>query len=484
MYEKSSKGWLKHFDFIVLDLICLQVAFILAYFIRHGNASLYSSLLYRVVSIFLVFGDIGVMFFHETFRNVLKRGYYREFVITVRHVVCVEALAVLVLYSVHESERYSRMVLYLTGILYGLISYIVRIIWKRHLKKKMAVGGKYRSLLIVTNSDIAADVVSCFKTRNYEMFHIAGVVLLDQDRTGEVIEGIPVVSGVEGAADYVCRAWIDEVFIRLAPGYPFPKEVVNRFVETGVILHMDLERLGLTFGERYMVERIGGYAVLTTSVNYVTSRQAFLKRACDIAGGLVGCALTAVIFLFVAPAIYINSPGPIFFSQIRVGKNGKKFKMYKFRSMYLDAEERKQELMKENRIKDGKMFKVDFDTRIIGNKILPDGRRKTGIGHFIRTASLDEFPQFFNVLKGDMSLIGTRPPTLDEFEQYESHHRARLAVRPGITGMWQVSGRSDITDFEEVVKLDLKYIMEWSLALDLKILVKTIQVVTKGEGAL
>ena len=158
--------------------------------------------------------------------------------------------------------------------------------------------------------------------------------------------------------------------------------------------------------------------------------------------------------------------------------------MYKFRSMYMDAEERKKELMKDNRIGDGKMFKLDFDPRVIGNKILPDGRKKTGIGQFIRNTSIDEFPQFFNVLKGDMSLVGTRPPTEDEWENYDLHHRARLAMKPGITGLWQVSGRSTITDFEEVVKLDTKYIQEWSMALDLRILVKTVMAVVKGEGSM
>ena len=130
------------------------------------------------------------------------------------------------------------------------------------------------------------------------------------------------------------------------------------------------------------------------------------------------------------------------------------------------------------------MFKMDFDPRIIGNKILPDGTRKTGIGEFIRKTSLDEFPQFINILLGDMSLVGTRPPTVDEWELYEPHHRARMSFRPGLTGMWQVSGRSNITDFEEVVKLDTQYISEWSLRLDMKILWKTVWSVLKSDGAM
>ena len=150
----------------------------------------------------------------------------------------------------------------------------------------------------------------------------------------------------------------------------------------------------------------------------------------------------------------------------------------------MDAEERKQELMAQNRVKDGMMFKLDWDPRIIGNKILPDGTKKTGIGEFIRAMSLDEWPQFLNVLKGDMSLVGTRPPTVDEWEKYDLHHRVRLAAKPGITGMWQISGRSNITDFEEVVKLDSKYIRNWNIGLDIKILFKTVMVVLKRDGSI
>lgn len=225
---------------------------------------------------------------------------------------------------------------------------------------------------------------------------------------------------------------------------------------------------------------MGNYTVVTTCINMASAGQLVLKRIMDICGGLAGCILTGIIFLFVAPAIYIKSPGPIFFSQYRVGKNGRKFKIYKFRSMYMDAEERKKELMKQNRVSDGLMFKMENDPRVIGSEKGPG----KGIGNFIRKISLDEFPQFFNVLKGDMSLVGTRPPTVDEWEKYELHHRARLAIKPGLTGMWQVSGRSEITDFEEVVKLDTKYISEWSFMLDIKILFKTVLIVLGQKGSM
>lgn len=190
----------------------------------------------------------------------------------------------------------------------------------------------------------------------------------------------------------------------------------------------------------------------------------------DIIGSLIGCVLTLLITPFVALAIKIDSPGPVFFSQTRIGKNGRRFKIWKFRSMYTDAEARKKELEAQNEIK-GLMFKMEDDPRI------------TKVGKFIRKTSIDETPQFFNILVGDMSLVGTRPPTEDEFEQYNGYYRRRMSITPGLTGMWQVSGRSDIQDFEEIVKLDLEYIDNWSLLLDIKILFKTVFIVLGRKGS-
>ena len=227
------------------------------------------------------------------------------------------------------------------------------------------------------------------------------------------------------------------------------------------------------------MSKLGRNSVLTVSVTLTGKFQVFAKRALDILGGLLGFILTGILTVFLSPLIFVQSPGPIFFSQQRVGRNGKIFRIYKFRSMYMDAEERKAEFAMHNEIAGGMMFKMENDPRIIGSEKGP-GR---GIGNFIRRYSLDEFPQFLNVLKGEMSLVGTRPPTIDEWEKYELHHRSRLAIKPGITGLWQVSGRSNIRDFEEVVKLDTKYISEWSIGLDIRILLKTVLVMFKKDGA-
>ena len=296
--------------------------------------------------------------------------------------------------------------------------------------------------------------------------------------------GVPVVCKYADLVEYVCHEWVDEIFIFMNSDLDYPMELVEDFNQMGITTHVAIARTRSQEDPKQFVERIGGVVYMTKTMNYASARQLFLKRAIDIAGGLVGCLLMVLIMIVVGPIIYLSSPGPIFFAQERIGRNGRKFKMYKFRSMYMDAEERKKELMSQNKIGDGMMFKMDFDPRIIGNKILPDGTKKTGIGQFIRRTSLDEFPQFINVLKGDMSLVGTRPPTIDEWEKYESHHRARMAFRPGITGLWQVSGRSNITDFEEVVNLDTKYIDNWSIGQDVKIMLKTVKSILVNEGAM
>ena len=189
----------------------------------------------------------------------------------------------------------------------------------------------------------------------------------------------------------------------------------------------------------------------------------------DTVLSLIAFIILSPLLLITALAVKISSPGPVLFKQQRLGLHGKVFTIYKFRSMYKDAEERKKELESQNEM-NGFMFKMKEDPRI------------TKVGKFIRKTSIDELPQFYNVLKGDMSLVGTRPPTVDEFRQYESHQKRRLSAKPGITGLWQVSGRNEIKDFEDVVKLDVQYIDNWSIGLDIKIILKTIKVVFEKGG--
>lgn len=481
MYKKGSKGWFKHGDFLVLDLICLHIAFVLSYVIRHGFINPYRIEVYRSMAIFLTMADIMIIFLFETLKNVLKRGYYKEFAAIVQQTLILELLATLYLFSVQDGFIYSRITLYAMGLIYLLVTYFVRLGWKRLLRKRLK--DERTSLIIITTESMAESVVHEIVAYSFERYKLAGIVVIDKNMEGQSVHKIPVVATVRTAADFVCREWVDEALVVMPPRDPLPEQLINQLSETGITVHINVGQLPEFEGKRQFVEKIGRYTVLSTSINYATDKQLLGKRILDIIGGLVGCLITIVLFIFIAPAIKKESPGPVFFTQTRIGKNGRKFKMYKFRSMYMNAEEMKKELMDQNNMKDGMMFKMDFDPRVIGNKILPNGQKKTGIGDFIRRTSLDEFPQFFNVLKGDMSLVGTRPPTLDEWEKYELRHRARLSIKPGITGLWQVSGRSKITDFEEVVKLDKQYITDWSMGLDFRILFKTIQSVIKKDGA-
>ena len=477
---------MKHVDFIILDILCLQVALTLAYACSGYGWDIYTPILYRNVAMFLGLADLMLLICRETMKGVIRREHFREFTMTVKQAVFIEGIALLYLFLLQEGQNYSRLVLLLMPVCYSVVAYAVRELWKWHLQKKKTSDEGKSALLIAASEDVVERVVKTIKENNYAQYIVAGISLIGGGKysVGEKIDGVPVVAEEAGIPHYVCQDWIDEVLVVTSDEVPYPGKLLSQLMETGVTVHLGLAKVMSEPGKKQFVEKIGPYTVLTTSINYASSFQLFLKRVMDIMGGLVGCTITVLLLPFVGTAIYLASPGPIFFAQERVGKNGKRFKMYKFRSMYMDAEARKAELMKDNRLGDGKMFKLDFDPRVIGNKILPDGSHKTGIGDFIRRTSLDEFPQFFNVLKGDMSIVGTRPPLISETNLYELHHKARLAIKPGITGMWQVSGRSDITDFEEVVRLDREYISNWNIGMDIKILVKTVMVVLKEDGSM
>ena len=480
MYRRSKSNLKMHWDFIVLDMLCLVVSLLSAYWISFGF-TMEIDLVYANIFFFLLLFDFFVIVCTGAFQDVLSRGYWKEFLATFRQAVLIELVFVAYLFITH-SEQYLRLVIFLCGFYYLVLCYVVKIAWKAFVKKRRTL--EQASLIIITSFSSAEHVAEMIRSNIYENYRVMGIIIIDKDMAGQEIGGVKVLTDSKTTLDYVCRNWVDEVLFDVPSDMDLPEGMVRGLSEMGVVVHLKIDEQSTDDGCKRFVERFGHYAVLTMSINYASDVQLLIKRLMDIVGGLAGCLATAVLFLFLAPAIYIQSPGPIFFTQIRVGKNGKKFKMYKFRSMNVNAEQEKKELEEQNRVKDGMMFKLEYDPRIIGSKRLPDGTVKKGLGNIIRDYSLDEFPQFLNVLKGDMSLVGTRPPTVDEWEKYELHHRSRLAAKPGITGMWQVSGRSEITDFEEVVKLDLQYIREWNLGLDIKILLKTIAVVFKKRGSM
>ena len=521
MYKRSNLNWMKHLDFILIDLLSLFLAIFAAYWIYNDSPTLFRTEFYRNITLLLLGLDLFFIVVFNPLHNVMRRSHTVEMKVTFRHVVTLYAGLTVILFAAKASGTLSRVTITVSAILYFFFSYFSRLAWKRVIRSSLPRRQKRKMILVCREADVER-VLS--RSQGLDEASFSGLVLTDRDAAGETLCGLPVVADMDSAADYMCREWVDEVFFypatmaELEIGDQRPPEVEtiinpsrSRSQSTSAAktssnpevrptannptaalleqcrlmalpIHIRVPLGGL--GEKSIVEKVNGFNVITFASNYASPLQLFIKRLMDIGGGLIGSLIALIIMLIVGPMIKMKSPGPVIFTQERIGQNGKRFKLYKIRSMYMDADERKKEFLAQNRVSDGMMFKLDFDPRIIGNEVLPDGTKKTGIGETIRKYSLDEFPQFWNVLKGDMSIVGTRPPTVDEWEKYKYHHRARLAFRPGVTGMWQVSGRSNITDFEEVVRLDTEYIEHWSLALDIRIILKTISDVFHGNGAM
>ncbi len=471
MYAEKNRKYSKHLDFMILDFMMLQVILIVAYALRYGLGWVYSNKIYLKYGIALGLLEIGVMYFMQSYKHILERRAVEEFKVAVIHVTHVILLSTTYIFFSEIRKDFSRLILFQVW-LFGIVGlFLERQLLKYWLKKFMSVQRDIRHILLVTTQNEANEMMQVVEEKAYRDYVIDKIVLIEDVVDKNEIMGVQMMffDEVEVLA-YLRNNIVDEVFINLPREIKIPETLLEACYQMGLIVHIKLTNRPYEIGDRAL-EEIFGYTVLTSGMRIAKPYQVLIKRTLDILGGLVGTLITGVLVLILGPMIYFKDPGPILFEQTRVGKNGRKFKIYKFRSMYMNAEERKKELMAQNEMQ-GLMFKIENDPRII-----------PGIGEKIRSWSLDEFPQFINVLKGDMSLVGTRPPTLDEWEQYENHHYKRLAVKPGVTGIWQVSGRNDIKDFEEVVKLDTRYITEWSVGLDIKILLKTVLVVLMKSGS-
>ncbi len=468
MYREEKKSWLKHLDFTLLDIIALELALILSYAWRFEGGWLFFNDFYERIPLLLLLIDIFVVFFMEAYTGILRRNKYQELRATVYHCVTVFGGILIYLYATKQSSIYSRKLLFMFVIMAIIFAYSFRVLWKRVIRRWMLKDRNKAQMIIVSELAGAEECIREIAMDKYTDFKVSGIVIVDQDLMGADILGIPVVATAESFFEYVRLNVIDEVFIN-ANTRESSEALASELIELGITVHIGLFKSDKRLMNRKM-ENFGDYVVLTTSMHIASARQLFLKRALDIVGGIVGMIFCAVFFLIFAPIIKAQSPGPVFYKSVRIGRNGRRFVFYKFRSMYVGADKLLEDLKQQNEIS-GNMFKMENDPRIIP------------IGRFMRKYSIDEFPQFWNVLKGDMSLVGTRPPTEEEFEQYEYHHKARLGFKPGLTGMWQTNGRSDITDFEEVVALDTQYIADWTVGLDIQILFKTVWVVLSGKGS-
>ena len=469
MYLSAKGRFSKHIDFIMIDIVCMEISFVIAYLVRHGNLVLFDNKYYRAAMIILVVMNLATCYIFNSMQDVLKRGNQLEFYATVKQVMLTTLFLVLYLFVTKTSEDVSRNTIITFPLIYLIAAYILRLIYKSILKKLLK-NKTNRQFIIITLKDRASQLISKIDNTVNDIT-IKGIILLDSDDLNEV-DGKKVVAHKDKLFEYLQTEYVDEIL--LSVGDFDAHDIIKKLSLMGIVLHVEYNGIEDIVGSnnKLIVENIADTTVVTSTINTINPLQLIIKRLMDIVFGIIGTIITFILAIIIGPIIFTKSKGPIFFVQDRVGRNGKVFKMIKFRSMYLDAEDRKKELASQNENKDQMMFKIEHDPRII-----------KGIGEFIRKTSIDEFPQFINVLKGEMSVVGTRPPTLDEWNKYDLHHRARLAVKPGITGLWQVSGRSEIKDFEEVVRLDTEYIKNFSLWKDVAIIYKTVKVVFKREGA-
>lgn len=456
----------------LLDLLSLILSYAIGYYMRFRTLEgILDEQFYRIGIVCLLLVYICVALRTNCLENLMERSYSREIALVFQINCALAVVLALALYFLHIAGDYSRMFFGWIFIADVTLMSSFRCIYKKLLRKYYSVEKFAKRFLILTTLNVAKRVYRELTASVPADYSLVGMVLLDgkEKSLTKKFQDI-VVTDREHMYDYIRTGAIDEVFISVTD-YPVHEieDVILTLQHMGIVVNVNVQTFGLKTREKTLRE-FGSHSVLTYSANMFDSASLFLKRGMDILGSLMGLIITALLTIVFGPLIFLESPGPVFFSQIRIGKNGRRFKIYKFRSMYMDAEERKKELMDQNEM-NGQMFKMANDPRV------------TKVGAFIRRTSIDEFPQFYNVLKGDMSLVGTRPPTEDEFLHYTNEQKRRLSLKPGITGLWQVSGRSDITDFDEVVKLDLQYIDNWSVWQDIKIIGKTIWTVIRASGA-
>ena len=466
------------------DLLTMAVSVLLAWLITDGLFGVlipYTSTDWLQTLCLLFVAFVVTFFFFDQDKNIVTRSENEEISLSLRFNIAlglVYAGCMLLAKATMLDSRYFAVTVPAVNAVLLPFSHAIL---KRLLIRFQRSWGMETLVGVVTTSDRAERLIP--EIQKDWSRRVVGVSLLEATPAAisTRVCGVEVKATFDDFMDWIRREALDEVYVDV------PMDSGESFIP-----YLDeMESMGLTVHFRLpLLDRIeeaccdetsaarlsrslgrcAGGNIVTMGTVELQLRDQIAKRCMDVVGAVIGCIISIPIIAVVAIPLKLESPGPLFFKQKRVGRNGRYFYIHKLRSMYVDAEARKKELMAQNEM-NGLMFKMEDDPRV------------TKVGKFIRRTSIDELPQFFDVLRGDMSLVGTRPPTVDEYKQYESHHKRRLSMKPGITGLWQVSGRSDIEDFEEVVKLDVAYIDNWSLWGDVKILFKTIYVVFAGKGA-
>ena len=479
------------------NLFSIIISFLIAYLSRFGwdpSDVAFRHLKDSTVFLYLLLSFLIVFTFYRYNPITAKRGILRHIKAAFLTNIFMAIIFSTIVYTTHISDSIPRLFF---GTFFSInFSISFSCLFLIHLIKRQYLEHHTKKTIIITDNSSLEKAVYDIQKLNSEDCEIIGITSLsgkqadrfykvkilssnlktqsskdtDSSSKNPALESIKLKELSFSTLEYVKRHQVDLVIFSVNHLVRRKIEhLIEAFSEMGIDSLITIDSFAIETLETKL-EDFGTTNVIRLSPRLFTDGELLLKRLMDIAGALVGCFICILFGIIVAPLIFLEDPGPIIFKQKRVGRNGKYFYIYKFRSMYQDAEAKLQTLKDQNEMQ-GFMFKMKNDPRI------------TKIGKILRKTSIDELPQFFNVLEGSMSLIGTRPPTVDEYNQYSAHHKRRISIKPGITGLWQVSGRSEITDFEEIVRLDCFYIDHWSITGDIKILLKTFAAVFTGKGS-
>jgi len=461
---------------LLLDATVTVISFILACYVRNSSFFTYSQEIGRIASFepyfWLVYLAIPLWTLFLFYQGVYNPQLTIKVYDLAWKIFKAGFLSTLVLGTVIffvKAKYYSRPLVLLFGIFNFLLMTFVRILLKigsDHFYKK---GFNFRNVLLVGTGDKALDLATLVRDHPEWGFRVLGFVDKDPGSIGREIQGKKVIGSLKDISSILDREVVDEVIFTLPKEDLADIEATLKICEEfGIRAHLVADLFNMIIAQTQLNE-LHGVPLLTFTTTPFKTSHLVVKRMIDIVGSSLALVALSPVFLIAALAIKLTSPGPVLFKQERCGLNGRRFTFYKFRSMINDAEQRRVEVAHLNEMQ-GPVFKITHDPRV------------TKIGKLLRKTSIDELPQLWNVLKGDMSLVGPRPPLPSEVEQYERWQRRRLSMKPGLTCFWQIRGRNEV-GFDEWMRLDLKYIDNWSLKLDWEILLKTIPVVLLGKGA-
>lgn len=462
---------IRRLTYVLADIISILFSFLITmkvcFFIRGMQWTLESLELVGFLFVVAVFHFFLYAIFSIYEQTIEGFGHMTYKLITKMAMAFVGTIVLLgtVLYYL-EVDMNRLFVMVFMVILYAIVA-LNRLALKKLLFNNMAHNTASRNILVVGHSIKGLDYIRTIQKYHYLNLNIVGYIHI---KTPNTYENIKHLGSLEDIEKIVKNYVVDEIAVARPLTYDYRLlHLLDCCQDRGITISMLLETRN-DKKVKAQVAMVGDIPTLKFHSVSLNENQLFAKRVLDITGAFVGMLLFGIGYVLFGLFIKLESPGPVIFKQERVGKNGRVFEIWKFRSMGVDAEARKVALMGSNEMS-GHMFKMTNDPRV------------TKIGGFLRKTSIDELPQFFNVLRGDMSLVGTRPPTVEEVEHYARHQHKRISITPGITGKWQISGRSDIMDFEDVVRLDSEYIADWTIWEDIRILFKTIKVVLNRKGS-